>query len=363
VRQPLVSAVVPAYNAARTLRAAVESILLQTVVDMEVIVVDDGSEDETAEVARAIADPRVRLISQPNLGASAARNAGIHSARGRYVAFLDADDLWLPDKLARQLALLDSRRDVHAVHCGAIYVDDELRVLSVRRCRPWRDALLDVLHFENLSAFPSTLVAKREKLEQRGFDPSLVMHEDWDMAIHAARHWHLQPVEEPLALYRVHRANRSRDVEKHLASGLRIIERVFADASLPARIQSRRRAVHARYYTMLAAAALKYGQWRQGAHWAVTAIGIHPVACAYMARLALWHAGRRLSGERRQRVPDQVRLLASAIRSEDAEWRSRAWPERKVTAARPRRPTEPGPGGEYRTPRRPSSRAPCRRSR
>ena len=303
MRQPLVSAVVPAYNAARTLRAAVESILLQTVGDIEVIVVDDGSEDDTAEVARAIADPRVRLISQANLGASAARNAGIHSARGRYIAFLDADDLWLPDKLARQLALLHSRPDVHAVHCGAIYVDDELRELSVCPCRPWRDALLDVLHFENLSAFPSTLMAKREKLKQRGFDPSLVMHEDWDMAIHAARHWRLQPVEAPLALYRVHRGNRSRDVEKHLVSGLRVIERVFADASLPVRVQSRRRTVYARYYTMLAAAALKYGQWRQGTRWAVTAIGIHPVACAYMGRLALRRAGRWLSGERRHRVP------------------------------------------------------------
>jgi glycosyltransferase involved in cell wall biosynthesis len=319
VRQPLVSAVVPAYNAARTLRAAVESILIQTVVDIEVIVVDDGSEDETAEVARAIADPRVRLISQPNLGASAARNAGIHTARGRYVAFLDADDLWLPDKLARQLALLHSRPHVHAVHCGAIYVDDELRVLSVRPCRPWRDALLDVLHFENLSAFPSTLMAKREKLEQRGFDPSLVMHEDWDMAIHAARHWRLHPVEAPLALYRVHRGNRSRDVERHVASGLSVIERVFADASLPVRVRSRRRTVYARYYTMLAAAALKYGQWRQATRWAVTAIGIHPVACAYMGRLALRRAKRWLSGERRHRVPGPVRLLASQVRCEDAE--------------------------------------------
>jgi glycosyltransferase involved in cell wall biosynthesis len=77
VREPLVSAVVPAYNAARTLRVAVESILLQTVENIEVIVVDDGSEDNTAEVARAIDDPRVRLISQANGGASAARNAGI----------------------------------------------------------------------------------------------------------------------------------------------------------------------------------------------------------------------------------------------------------------------------------------------
>jgi glycosyltransferase involved in cell wall biosynthesis len=324
VREPLVSAVVPAYNAARTLRAAVESILLQTVGDIEVIVVDDGSEDDTAEVARAIADPRVRLVSQANGGASAARNAGIRSARGQYVAFLDADDLWLPHKLARQLALFGSRRDVHAVHCGATYVDDELRVLSVRPCRPWRDPLLDVLLFKNLAAFPSTLLAKREKLERRGFDTALVMHEDWDVAIHAARHWNLQPVEAPLTLYRVHRGNRSRDVERHLASGLRVLNRAFADPSLPTRIQSRRRTVYARYYTMLAAAALKYGQWRKGARWTVTAIGIHPIALAYMGKLALRHAGRRLSRRHRQRVPDRVRLLSSQVQCTDTEWQSAA---------------------------------------
>jgi glycosyltransferase involved in cell wall biosynthesis len=326
VREPLVSAVIPAYNAARTLRAAVESVLLQTVRDIEVIVVDDGSEDDTAEVARAISDPRVTLVSQANLGASAARNAGIRSAHGRYVAFLDADDLWLPDKLARQLALLRSRPDVHAVHCGATYVDDELRVLSVHKCRPWRDALLDVLLFENLAAFPSTLLGKREKLEQRGFDTSLVMHEDWDMAIHAARHWNLQPVESPLTLYRVHRGNRSRDVERHVRSGLHILDRTFADPSLPTRIQSRRTKVYARYYTMLAAAALKYGQWRQGARWSVTAVGIHPIACAYMGKLGLRRAGRVLSGRRRQRIPAPVRLVASQARCADAEWRSTARP-------------------------------------
>jgi glycosyltransferase involved in cell wall biosynthesis len=307
VRDPLVSAVVPAYNAARTLRAAVESILRQTVRDIEVIVVDDGSEDDTAHVARATGDARVRLVTQANGGASAARNAGIRRARGRYVAFLDADDLWLPDKLARQLALLGRRPDVHAVYCGATYVDDEMRVLSVRPCRPWKDAVLDVLHFENLAAFPSTLLAERERLEQRGFDTSLVMHEDWDMAIHAARDWNLQPVESPLTLYRVHGTNRSRDVERHLASGLRVLDRAFADPSLPTRIQSRRRTVYARYYTMLAAGALKYRQWGRGTEWMLTAIRNHPLACAYMTRLLLRHAGRRLSAMR-QPVRDSRRL-------------------------------------------------------
>src|SRR5215203_2614836 len=106
--QPLVSAVVPAYNASRTVVEAVNSVLTQTVRDLEVIVVDDGSRDDTADVVRSIDDPRVSLITKQNEGASSARNAGIRAARGRYVAFLDADDLWLRSKLERQLDVLES---------------------------------------------------------------------------------------------------------------------------------------------------------------------------------------------------------------------------------------------------------------
>ncbi len=90
------SVVIPAYNAARTVSSAITSALRQTVADLEVIVVDDGSSDGTADVAAAIADPRVRIVSQPNRGLPAARNAGIAAARGRHISLLDSDDLLLP---------------------------------------------------------------------------------------------------------------------------------------------------------------------------------------------------------------------------------------------------------------------------
>ncbi len=105
---PAVSVITPAYNAARFLPAHLHSVQLQTFEDYEHVIVDDGSTDATPDLLRAEAqrDPRVRVITQPNAGAHAARNACLASARGRYIAFLDADDLWLPHKLEHQLAFM-----------------------------------------------------------------------------------------------------------------------------------------------------------------------------------------------------------------------------------------------------------------
>src|SRR5947209_8661253 len=115
---PRLSVVIPAYNSARTIRAAVASTLNQTRPVLEVIVVDDGSTDATAEVVTGIADPRVRLVSRPNGGPSAARNAGIAVARGEWVGFLDSDDLWLPSYAQRAAAALGA-----AANPGFAYTD------------------------------------------------------------------------------------------------------------------------------------------------------------------------------------------------------------------------------------------------
>jgi glycosyltransferase involved in cell wall biosynthesis len=286
----------PAYNAARTLRDSVQSVLEQTVRDIEVIVVDDGSTDGTLEAARAIDDPRVTVLSQPNAGVSAARNTGARASRGNYVAFLDSDDLWLPFKLERQLEILDRNPEVHAVQSGVIYVDDRLRTLSVRRCEEWKDPVLDTLCFRNLPAFPSTVVFTREKFSERGgFDPSLVILEDWDLAIHAARHWELRSVPEPLALYRVHQGNRSRDVSIHVEPGERVLQRVFADPELPARVRLKERSVYARFYLMLAGGAFRARDWGNCARWVVRAARLDPRTLGHVASLPLRRVSRRLS--------------------------------------------------------------------
>jgi glycosyltransferase involved in cell wall biosynthesis len=295
--QPLVSAVVPAYNASRTVVEAVNSILTQTVGDLEVIVVDDGSRDDTADVVRSIDDPRVSLITKQNEGASSARNAGIRAARGRYVAFLDADDQWLPSKLERQLDVLESDPGVYAVQSGALLVDDAMKPLSVLKCRPWKDALWDVLMFQNLPAFSSTFIAARDKLMERdGFDTSLVILEDWELAIHAVRHWKFQSIDDPLTLYRTHPGNRSIDVSLHIEPGEKVLRRLFSDPSMPPEILARKRRVYARFYTMLAGGAFRCRRWSEWIHWTRRALRTDPLTLGYMMEMPLRRLRRRPSG-------------------------------------------------------------------
>ena len=122
---PLVSVIIPAFNRGYCLANTLRSVLAQTFTDFEIIVVDDGSTDDTAAVARSFGD-RVRLVSQKNCGPAAARNAGIRSARGRWIAFQDSDDLWHPKKLERQLAVLKKHG---GRWCATTPVDDQGKIL------------------------------------------------------------------------------------------------------------------------------------------------------------------------------------------------------------------------------------------
>jgi glycosyltransferase involved in cell wall biosynthesis len=296
---PLVTVVIPAYNAERTVSATVGSVLAQTVGDLEVIGVDDGSSDDTAAEAQRSGDARLRVVTQPNAGAAAARNTGIDAGRARYVAFVDADDLWLPHKLERQIAVLEGDPGATAVQSGAIWVDPELNVLSVRPCVEPRDPLLATLLFQNLPAFPTTLVVERSAFSSIGrFDPSLVILEDWELAIRAARYGGLRSVPEPLALYRVHPGNRSRELDIHIDPGFRVLERLFSDPELPEPIRRRRRQVYGTFYRMLSGGAFKVGRWRDCGRWAARSLATDPRQIAYMSTLPLRRIQRARSRSR-----------------------------------------------------------------
>jgi glycosyltransferase involved in cell wall biosynthesis len=306
---PTVSVVIPAYNAARTIGPTIASALVQTISDLEIVVVDDGSDDTTVTAARRWKDPRVAVISQANAGAAAARNTGIAAARGRYVALLDADDLWLPTKLERQLALLHQHAHASAVQTGAYFVDDDLRLMSVRECHPSDDALLDTLRFRNMPANMSAIMIERDKFAEIGdFDTSLEILEEWDMHIKCARWCGLQSVVEPLVLYRVHAGNRSRDLSIHIEPGLSILDRLFKDPTLPSSVRAREREIYGRFYTMLAGGAFKIRNWRACAHWARRALRKDPRTLAYMAAVPV----RRLSRSSSRAAGPDTRLLVKA---------------------------------------------------
>lgn len=191
---PRVSVIVPTFNRARLVGPAVRSVLGQTYGDLEVVVVDDGSTDDTADVLAALEDPRVEVLRLPgNSGPAVARNHGIAQARGEVIAFQDSDDRWHKDKLARQLALLDSSpRDVGVVYSGIwrvtpegerFYVPKE-RILGTTYVKEGR--VLRELARGNFVDLPAAIV-RRECLDAVGvFDETYPAIEDWELWLRIA---------------------------------------------------------------------------------------------------------------------------------------------------------------------------------
>ena len=207
LRLPLVSVVVPTYNRALLLGRTLRAILAQECTDLEVVVVDDGSTDETARTAVA-ADPRVAVIrNQQPAGVSAARNRGIAAARGDWIAFCDDDDLWSPLKLIRQLEAAD-RAGADWVYAGDVNIDEGLQVLSGGP-PPDPEAVLAGMSRSNPLASGSSNVLVRTSVLAAigGFDPTLRRTEDWDLWIRLAKTGPPAWVREPLVAYSFHAGN------------------------------------------------------------------------------------------------------------------------------------------------------------
>jgi glycosyltransferase involved in cell wall biosynthesis len=192
---PLITVITPAYNVGSFIEPAMKSVLAQSEQRFEYLVVDDGSHDDTLARARAVAgdDPRVQVISAPHGGSSAARNAGLREAKGDYVSFLDGDDLWKPEKLAKQLQLIESLPDrVGAVFCGSRIVTENGSPMWVQRARKGAYDYDDLLAWYSPPGNGSSLLVKRSCFEDtRYFDQDLRSSVDMDlwyeMAFRSAR--------------------------------------------------------------------------------------------------------------------------------------------------------------------------------
>jgi glycosyltransferase involved in cell wall biosynthesis len=200
----LVSVVIPAYNAQAFLAQAVESVLAQTYQNLEVIIVDDGSVDSTREIAESFTDDRVRIVAKRNGGLPSARNAGLDVARGQAIAFLDADDLFDPTKIERQVAVLETRVDV---------VGTFVRVISADSRRSMGTLGMEMRHripqMRTASVMPfviSSTLCTASVIERAGrFDESLSQCEDLDFLTRCARAGRVEVIAEPLGSYRMHR--------------------------------------------------------------------------------------------------------------------------------------------------------------
>ena len=235
---PLVSVVIPTYNRAGLIRETIESVRRQTYARWELIVVDDGSTDDTETVLGRVTEGRIRYVSQANAGQGAARNRGVAAAAGELLAFLDSDDQWHPGKLESQVALFARRPDTGLVYADAfIRGDDGMKGRHFERVRPHDGNVVQALLRSNF-VVTSTVAVRRRLVEAVGGfdeDPALRNVEDYDLWLRLAPTTCFASLCEPLATYRVHPGNTSRNARATLRAHGRIYRKVLGDRAVPVR--------------------------------------------------------------------------------------------------------------------------------
>ncbi len=211
---PKVSVIIPTYNRAHFIAEAIQSVLDQTFTDFEIIVVDDGSTDNTKNVVDGFKDPRIKYIYQENRGVANARNTSIKASSGEHIAFLDSDDMWLPENLELKVKLLDACPDA-ALVSSDYYIFDSDTGATLRRFwdnRPYRYLLELAEGTRQPVAFatlltPTVALVRRHVFDEVGyFDESLQGSDDWDMWLRILPHFPIKMINLPLARYRQHNA-------------------------------------------------------------------------------------------------------------------------------------------------------------
>lgn len=203
IQMVTVSVVIPTFNRMHTINRAISSVLFQTYYDFELIVVDDGSDDGTEQIVEKSNDSRLRYIKHSsNEGGSAARNTGIRLAKGKYIAFLDDDDEWLPTKLSKQVSLLSkSPASIGVVYTGfRVFTDIGKPVKTISPA--FQGYILDKLIRRNCVGTTSTVLVKKEVFKKvGGFDEKLPSMQDWDMWLRIGKNYEFKYISEPLVNY------------------------------------------------------------------------------------------------------------------------------------------------------------------
>ena len=235
---PRVSAIIPTYNNPAMLVRAVESVLAQDYRDYELIIIDDGSRPQTREALEPYMD-RIRYIHQENAGPSAARNHGIRESGGEFVAFLDSDDLWLPEKLSTQVAFMDAHPEFGLTYHGLEYFTEEGVVNLPAGDKPAGDVLARL--FKRIFLVPTSVMCRHECFEKAGYFPEdMRLAEDYDFFLRMAVHYQFGCIDRVLGRYRFHESNKSKESPiGQFAEKLTARERTYADPAAAGRIPER----------------------------------------------------------------------------------------------------------------------------
>lgn len=206
---PKVSVIIPTYNREKFIGAAIESVINQSFKEFEILVVDDGSSDNTQKLIATITDPRLHYIHQENRGRSNARNQALKLAKAKYICFLDSDDLYLPNKLELQVNYMEKNQDIAMIYTSALCIDADEKMLPEKyeaNVSGW--LYPKIAFFKPVTITLPTVMLRREVIEKVGnFDEEMERFEDTDLWRRVSKHFYIGAISEPTCLLRTHSDN------------------------------------------------------------------------------------------------------------------------------------------------------------
>jgi glycosyltransferase involved in cell wall biosynthesis len=258
-----VSVIVPVYNAEKTIKETLRSVLAQTFRDLEVVVVDDGSRDASVEEVMSLGDERLKMLRSDHNGVSRARNRGILESSGEFIAFLDADDLWKKDKIEKQLKALEERPDAALAYSWVDRIDENGRILGQAGRFGLSGNLYSHILLVDFLVNGSTPLIRRDALFSAGlFEPSLEPAEDWDLWIRLAEKHEFTAVKTVHVLYRSQGGTASSNTIKLEEAALKVINKAFSRA--PASLRNLKKFSEYNIYVYLRRSLRRFAQTHIG---------------------------------------------------------------------------------------------------
>lgn len=277
---PLVSAIIPTYNRAGYLKEAIESVLRQSYPEIELIVVDDGSTDGTREILRA---QRIKYFYQQNLERGAARNQGILSSRGEYVAFLDSDDLWLPNHIEICVSALERESGYGVAFSNAWLIDSDGKTIGKNPKATWKGNLLEkmVRNYSSGGCNSSSCLIRKWVFDPQNMfniDSRLSGSEDWEMWVRLSHRAHFLSTDDYTVKLRVHPEQSSQRVEKMEKSMTLALDLVFQNRELFPKIERWKRQGYGSLYAVIATNYYGTGDFGRARHFLKRAILEYPLS-------------------------------------------------------------------------------------
>ncbi|MFG6106325.1 glycosyltransferase [Leptothoe sp. EHU-05/26/07-4] len=258
--KPSISVVIPAYNAARFLPEVIQSVLDQTYQDWELLVIDDGSTDNTATLVNKYCqlDSRIRLITTENGGVSAARNLGVELATTELIAFLDSDDLWLPDKLSVHVDYMNTHPEIGVSFARVELIDPDGKSTGKLTANISKDLQSYTFFYTNPTVTTSNVVIRKCIFQSLGgFDKSIKYSEDIDLLFRIAfqSHWTIEGIDKVLIQYRLHSSGLSSDIMKMKEGWIQLMDKARKEA--PNLVDEHYRAAEAAHFQYWAKQTLR----------------------------------------------------------------------------------------------------------